>query len=49
MVVYMEPFPLILMSIVLCVFIVFRHSANIKRLAKGQENRVVIFKKTPKK
>ena len=40
MVCFLEPFPLIIMSIVLCVFIVFRHSSNIKRLAKGQENRV---------
>ena len=29
------------MAIVLCVFIVFRHRSNIKRLAKGQENRVL--------
>ncbi len=40
MVVFFEPFPLIIMSIVLCVFIVFRHRSNIKRLAKGQEPRV---------
>lgn len=40
MVAFLEPFPLVIMSIVLCVFIVFRHSANIKRLVKGQENRV---------
>jgi glycerol-3-phosphate acyltransferase PlsY len=39
---FLEPLPLILMSIVLCVFIVFRHRSNIKRLAKGQENRVPI-------
>jgi len=46
MVVYFEPLPLIIMSIVLCIFIVFRHSSNIKRLAKGQENRVSFpFKK----
>jgi len=40
MVIYLEPLPLIIMSMILCVFIVFRHSSNIKRLAKGQENRV---------
>ena len=40
MVVRLEPLPLIIMSIVLCVFIVFRHRSNIKRLAQGQENRV---------
>lgn len=40
MVVFLEPLPLIIMSIVLCIFIVFRHRSNIKRLAKGQENRV---------
>ncbi len=37
---FFEPLPLILMSIVLCVFIVFRHRSNIKRLMQGQENRV---------
>jgi glycerol-3-phosphate acyltransferase PlsY len=46
---YLEPLPLILMSIVLCVFIVFRHRANIKRLARGQENRVLFFKNFHKK
>ena len=40
MVIFLEPFPLVILSIVLCVFIVFRHRSNIKRLAKGQENRV---------
>jgi glycerol-3-phosphate acyltransferase PlsY len=40
MVAFLEPLPLVIMSIVLCVFIVFRHSSNIKRLARGQENRV---------
>jgi len=40
MVCYLEPLPLIIMSIVLCIFIVFRHRSNITRLAKGQENRV---------
>jgi glycerol-3-phosphate acyltransferase PlsY len=48
MVVFFEPFPLIIMSIVLCIFIVFRHRSNIKRLAKGQENRVFFpFHKRP--
>jgi len=40
MVAYLEPLPLICMSIVMCVSIVFRHASNIRRLAKGQENRV---------
>jgi glycerol-3-phosphate acyltransferase PlsY len=40
MVVFNAPFPMTMMAIVLCVFIVFRHSSNIKRLARGQENRV---------
>jgi len=40
MVVFNAPFPMIVMAIVLCVFIVFRHSANIKRLGTGQEARV---------
>jgi len=40
MVVFEAPFAMKVMAIVLCIFIVFRHSANISRLAKGQENRV---------
>ena len=40
MVLFEAPFPMKVMAIVLCVFIVFRHSANIRRLSKGQENRV---------
>ncbi len=40
MVAFLEPLALIIMSIVLCIFIVFRHRSNIKRLIKGQENRV---------
>ncbi len=34
------PFVFKIMSIILCVFIVFRHYANIKRLFQGKENRV---------
>jgi len=40
MVVFDAPFPMKMMAMVLCVFIVLRHSSNIKRLIKGQENRV---------
>ena len=40
MVARFESLPLIIMSLLLCCFIVFRHRSNIKRLAKGQENRV---------
>ena len=40
MVIFNAPFVMTMMAIVLCVFIVFRHSSNIKRLARGQENRV---------
>jgi glycerol-3-phosphate acyltransferase PlsY len=40
MVAFLEPLPLILMSIILCIFIVFRHRSNIKRLGSGQESRV---------
>ena len=49
MVVRLESLPLIIMSIVLCIFIVFRHRANIKRLARGQESRVSFFKNFYKK
>ncbi|MDE2221511.1 MAG: glycerol-3-phosphate 1-O-acyltransferase PlsY [Candidatus Omnitrophica bacterium] len=45
MVVYEAPFAMKVMAIVLCIVIVFRHRPNIKRLAKGQENRVQIFRK----
>ncbi len=45
MVAYGEPFALTVMSIVLCIFIVLRHRSNIKRLLKGQENRVQFFRK----
>ena len=34
------PFPIQVMAILLCVFIVLRHKANIARLAKGKETRV---------
>jgi glycerol-3-phosphate acyltransferase PlsY len=44
MVAFMEPFALVVMSIVLCIFTVLRHRPNIKRLAMGQETRVFIFK-----
>jgi len=48
MVVFEAPFPMKVMAIVLCIFIVFRHSSNIKRLARGQENRVSLpFRKRP--
>ena len=48
MVAFEAPFPMKVMAIVLCIFIVFRHTANIKRLAKGQENRVAFpFRKRP--
>jgi glycerol-3-phosphate acyltransferase PlsY len=49
MVVCNAPFPLIIMSIVLCIFIVFRHQSNIKRLVQGRENRVVLFKNLRRK
>ncbi len=39
-VVFNAPFPVTLMAIMLCIFIVFRHRSNINRLLKGQENRV---------
>ncbi len=40
MVIFNAPFVLKAMSILLCLFIVFRHRSNISRLIKGQENRV---------
>jgi len=48
MAIFNAPFPMTVMAIVLCVFIVFRHRANIKRLAKGQESHVFFpFRKRP--
>jgi glycerol-3-phosphate acyltransferase PlsY len=49
MVVFEAPFSMKVMAIILCIFIVFRHRSNIKRLAKGQENRVSFFKNFHKK
>ncbi len=43
---YNTPFPVTVMAIVLCIFIVFRHRTNLSRLLNGQENRVKIFKKS---
>jgi glycerol-3-phosphate acyltransferase PlsY len=40
MVIVNAPFVLKVMSIVLCVFIVFRHRSNITRLLQGKESRV---------
>lgn len=40
MVVYNAPFSMKMMSMVLCIFIVFRHRSNIKRLGSGQETKV---------
>jgi len=43
MVVYNAPFPIIAMSMLLCVFIVLRHRTNISRLIKGRENRIKLW------
>jgi len=42
-----QEFPLVLLGVILCVFIVLRHRPNIKRLWEGQESRVPLpyFKK----
>ncbi len=49
MVVFEAPFPMKVMAMVLCIFIVFRHRSNIKRLGSGQESRVLFFKNFHKK
>jgi len=46
MVIVEAPFVLKVMSIVLCLFIVFRHRSNITRLLQGKENRVNFFPKS---
>ncbi len=40
MVAVRAPFAMIVMSIVLCLFVVFRHRSNITRLLQGKEDRV---------
>lgn len=45
MVVFEAPFVLKLLAIILCILIVFRHRPNIRRLVKGQENRVSLLRK----
>ena len=40
MVAFNAPFPIKVMSILLCLFIVLRHRSNISRLINGQENRI---------
>lgn len=34
-----------ILSVVFCVFVIWRHQPNIQRLKKGQESRVLLFKK----
>jgi len=49
MVVVAAPFSIILLSILFCLFVVFRHRPNIQRLLTGQEPRVPLpFHKLPK-
>lgn len=40
MVLFNAPLAIMIMSILLCIFIVVRHRTNISRLIKGQENRI---------
>ncbi|MFT7538004.1 MAG: glycerol-3-phosphate acyltransferase PlsY [Lysobacterales bacterium] len=40
-----QPLELICLGIIICVFVVIRHKANIKRLLEGQESRVPLYKK----
>jgi acyl phosphate:glycerol-3-phosphate acyltransferase len=39
-VIFQPPFSVILLSIVLCIFVVFRHRPNITRLLEGKESKV---------
>jgi len=48
MVVFIQPFAIVLLGIFLCIFIVFRHRPNIKRLFSGTEPKANWpFKRTP--
>lgn len=40
MIVFVAPFPVILLSILFCILVVVRHQPNIHRLLNGQESRV---------
>lgn len=40
MVIFSAPFPLVVMGIIFCVFVVLRHNSNISRLIKREESRV---------
>ncbi len=48
MIVFAAPFPVILLSILFCIFVVVRHEPNIHRLLNGQEPRVpfLFYKKS---
>ncbi len=48
MVVTIQPFELILLGVVLCLVIVWRHRPNIKRLMRGEESRVPLYFKKRK-
>ena len=40
-----QPFEIIFLGVIFCVFVVFRHKQNIRRLLAGQEPKVNLFKK----
>lgn len=39
-----QPIELVVCGVLICLFVVFRHKANIKRLLQGQEPRVPLYK-----
>jgi len=43
--VFSEPTELIIFTSLLCLIIVYRHRSNIRRLSKGEEKRISLFKK----
>lgn len=40
MVVFHQPFKLVIFAIVLCLFVVYRHNSNIRRLLRGEEKKI---------
>jgi len=44
MIVFNQPFKLIIFAVALCLFVVYRHKSNIRRLLRGEEGRIFLDK-----
>jgi glycerol-3-phosphate acyltransferase PlsY len=45
MVIFNQPFEIISLGIILCIFVVVRHKSNIHRILNGKESRVPFFRR----